>query len=336
MSILLAILVFGLLILVHELGHFLAAKRVGIRVHEFAVGMGPVLVSKKYKGTKYSLRMLPIGGFNKMAGMEPGDEDPTAGFNSKSVLQRIFVISAGSLMNILLALVSFIIVFAFLGIPSQANIVGAVNQNSPAAQAGILPGDKIVAIDGTTVETWNEIVDIIHSSSGKTLSITIIRGENQFDVTAAPQYDSENNIGLIGIKQSRQKSGFFEAIGLGMRNTVALTVSILYGLVQMVIGEVPAEVAGPVGIVSILGDVAQLGLANILTFTALLSLNLGIINLFPIPALDGSRLIFLGVEGLRGRPLDPEKENLIHLVGFALLIMLMLFITYQDILRLIG
>lgn len=336
MTFLLAILVFGLLILVHELGHFLAAKWVGIRVYEFAIGMGPLLFSRERGGTKYSLRLFPIGGFNKMAGMEPGDEDNPAGFNRKSLWQRTAVISAGSIMNILWALVLFIFVFAVLGVPSQANIVGEVMANSPAAQSGIQPGDKITAIDGIKVDNWNQLVDIIHESPGKTLSLTIVRGDRQFEVSTKPVLDDENNMGLIGIKQSRQRSGLFEAVALGVKNTVVITVAIVSGLVQMITGKIPAEVAGPVGIVSILGNVAQFGLANILNFQGLLSLNLGLINLFPIPALDGSRLVFLGIEGLRGKPLDPQKENLIHLVGFALLIMLMLFITYQDILRLLG
>lgn len=336
MNILLAILVFGLLIMVHELGHFLVAKQVGIQVDEFSIGMGPLLLGRKWGETQYSLRLLPIGGYNKMAGMEPGDEDNPRGFNRKSVGKRTAVIAAGSIMNILLALVFFVIVFAMLGVPSQANIVGEINEKSPAARAGILPGDRIVAIDGAEVGNWNEIVSVIHTNSGKDLTLTLLRDGRERSVHVIPEYNPENKVGLIGIKQSTERTGFIEAIVLGTKNTVALTVSILTGLVQMLTGKIPADVAGPVGIVSIMGNVAQLGLANILSFTALLSLNLGLINLFPIPALDGSRLVFLGFEGLRGKPLAPEKENLIHLVGFALLIMLMVFITYKDILRLIG
>lgn len=336
MTILLAILIFGVLIMVHELGHFIIAKSVGIQVHEFAIGMGPLLASKKWRGTQYSLRLFPIGGYNKMAGMEPGDENNPDGFNTKSVGKRMGVIASGSLMNILLALVAFVIVFALLGVPSQTNTVGSVIGSSPAAQAGIMPGDKIIAIDGKKVDTWNDLVEIIHSSSGKNLSLTLSRDHKQIVVNAVPEYDAENKMGLIGIKQSTERTNFFEAISLGVKNTFVLTISIFAGLIQMIAGKIPAEVAGPVGIVSILDNVAQLGLANILSFTSLLSLNLGIINLFPIPALDGSRLIFLALEGIRGKPVSPEKENMIHLVGFALLIMFMVFITYKDILRLIG
>jgi len=335
-NILLAVLVFGVLIMVHELGHFLVAKMVGIQVYEFAIGMGPLIYGRKLGETKYSLRLFPIGGYNKMAGMEPGDEHHPRGFNTKSVGKRIAVIAAGSVMNILLALIFFVIVFTLIGVASNANIVGSVTPGSPAQEAGILPGDRILAIDGEEVETWTEIVTIIHASSGKELTIKLSREGRELVTKAAPELDEDNNVGLIGITQSTEKVGFIEAIVLGTKNTIALTVSILAGLVNMITGKIPADVAGPVGIVSIMGDVAQMGLANILSFTALLSLNLGLINLFPIPALDGSRLVFLGIEGLRGKPLAPEKENFIHLVGFALLIMLMVFITYKDILRLIG
>lgn len=336
MSILIAILVFGVLIMVHELGHFLVAKGVGIQVDEFAIGMGPLIFGKTVGETKYSLRLLPIGGFNKMAGMEPGEENHPKGFNSKSIGKRIAVIAAGSLMNILLALVLFVILFTLIGVAADSNIVGEVSFGSPAAEAGILPGDQIIAIDGERIETWTEMVAIIHPNPDKELTLTILRDGQEVVTRAIPILDKENNVGLIGISQSTERVGFFEAIVLGTKNTIAITLSILVGLVNMITGKVPAEVAGPIGIVSIIGNVARMGFANIISFTALLSLNLGLINLFPIPALDGSRLVFLGVEGLRGKPVAPEKENLIHLVGFALLIMLMVIITYKDILRLIG
>lgn len=336
MDILLAVLIFGLLILVHELGHFLVAKSVGIHVEEFAIGMGPLLVGKQWGETKYSLRLFPVGGYNKMAGMEPGDEDNPKGFNRKSVGHRTAVIASGSLMNIALALVFFVVVFAMLGVPSNINVVGDVNPGGPAAESGIMPGDRILEINGEEVTTWTEIVDIIHANPGAALTMTLERNGSEFTVKTVPEYDAQNDMGLIGITQSTEKTGFWGAIVLGTKNTIALTVAILAGLGNMIFGRIPADVAGPVGIVSIMGDVAQLGLANVLSFTALLSLNLGLINLLPIPALDGSRLIFLGYEGLRGKPLSHEKENLIHLVGFALLIMFMVFITYKDILRLIG
>lgn len=335
MNILLAILIFGLLILVHELGHFLVAKRVGIQVDEFAIGMGPLIVGKKWGGTQYSLRLLPIGGYNKMAGMEPGENNPS-GFNAKSVAQRTGVISAGSLMNIALALVLFVILFALLGVPSDVNVVGDVSPEGPAAVAGILPGDRILDIDGEETSTWTEIVEIIHAKPGEALTMTLEKNGQEVTVNVVPEYDAEYQRGLIGIKQSTETTGFLEAIVLGTKNTINLTIAIFAGLGNMILGRIPAEVAGPVGIVGLVGDVAKLGLGNILSFTALLSLNLGLINLLPIPALDGSRLVFLAYEGIKGKPIAPEKENMVHLVGFTLLLMLMVIITYKDILRLIA
>jgi len=336
LTIILAILILSLLILVHEWGHFLVAKRVGIQVYEFSIGMGPAVISTKRGETKYSLRWLPIGGFVKMAGMEPGDEGNPRGFNRKTIFQRTAVISAGSLMNFLMAIILFILVFAVIGVPSNSNVIGKVSPESPAAEAGLQPGDRIVAIDNKNVKTWNDLVRIIHRSPGELLVLTVQRGGSVFAVEVTPRYDPERKVGLIGIRQSVEKKGLFSSIYLGIRNALSVIAVMVTGLVKMVTREIPAEVTGPVGIVSILGNVAQFGLANILNFTAVLSLNLGLINLFPIPALDGSRLMFLALEGLRGKPVDPEKENFIHFIGFTILIILMLFITYQDIIRIFG
>ena len=335
-TIILAILIFGLLILAHELGHFLAAKWVGIKVHEFAIGMGPAVVSKPFGETRYSLRLFPIGGFNKMAGMEPGDENNPRGFNAKSIPQRTAVIGAGSLMNFVLAVILFIFVFAVLGVPSNSNVIGKVSPNSPAWEAGLQSGDKIVAIEGQKVTTWGDLVSVIHNGAGEQLLFSIERKGEAFSVEITPQLDAERELGLIGIRQSVERKGLVNSVILGVTNTVGIIAAIFSGLFKMLLGTAPAEVAGPVGIVTILDDVARFGLANVLNFAAILSLNLGLINLFPVPALDGSRLVFLLFEGLRGKPVDPVKENVIHLIGFALLIGLMIFITYQDILRILG
>ncbi|NLK00556.1 MAG: RIP metalloprotease RseP [Clostridia bacterium] len=336
MTIILAILVFGLLILAHELGHFIVAKLVGIQIHEFSIGMGPAAYSTQRGETKYSLRWFPVGGYNKMAGMEPGDESNPRGFNSKSLLQRSAVIAAGSVMNFILAIVLFIFLFAVIGIPSNANIIGHVSPGSPAAEAGLQPGDKIIKIGDVEIQSWNDLVDVIHGKPGESLTLTLQRDEKVEKVGVVPHVDQDRGVGIIGIRQSMERKGVFNSIFLGFSSTVKILAAILVSFVQMLTGKLSADVAGPVGIVNILGDVAQFGAANVLNFTAILSLNLGLINLFPIPALDGSRLIFLLVEGLRGKPLAPEKENLIHFIGFTALILLMLLITYQDIIRLLG
>jgi len=336
LTVLLSLLILSLLILVHEWGHFLAAKKAGIQVYEFSIGMGPAIISRVRGETKYSIRLLPIGGYVKMAGMEPGDENNPKGFNKKSIFQRAAVVSAGSLMNFLLAVVLFVFVFTVIGIPSDSNVVGEVMPSSPAEEAGIKPGDKILAIEDKKINNWNDLVEIIHKNPEKRLHMVVQRENLKFTVSIVPYLDKERNIGLIGIKQSVERQDLLNSIYLGINNALNVIFMIILGFAKMIIGEIPAEVAGPVGIVTIIGDVARFGLANILNFTAVLSLNLGLINLFSIPALDGSRLMFILIEWLRGKPIDPQKENFIHFIGFAILILIMLIITYQDIVRIFG
>ncbi|MBS3976520.1 MAG: RIP metalloprotease RseP [Syntrophomonadaceae bacterium] len=331
-----AILIFGLLIATHELGHFLVAKMVGIRVHEFSIGMGPVVLSWKRGETIYSLRLLPIGGFNRMAGMESGDLQDPRGFNTRSVLQRMAVIASGSLMNFLLAIILFIFVFMGIGVPSNTTTIGGLLPGRPAEEAGFQVGDRIVSINNTNVNTWGQLVEVIHKNPGQKLQVMVERDQQSLLIPVVPELDPQNKVGLIGIEQTWVKLGLFSSILLGVQQALAVAALIITSLIKMITGQLPAEVAGPVGIVQMAGEAARLGLANVLNFAGLLSLNLGIINLFPIPALDGSRLLFLGIEGIRGRPVNPEKENIIHLVGFALLIFLMLVITYQDLLRLFS
>ncbi|MEW6623245.1 MAG: RIP metalloprotease RseP [Bacillota bacterium] len=329
----LAIVIFGILILVHELGHFFVAKATGIRVEEFAIGMGPKLLGIKQGETYYSLRALPIGGFNKMSGMEPGQESDSRGFNSKSIFQRMMVITAGSLMNFLLAIVLFVLVFSYIGIPANSNVIGDTLAGMPAEQAGLKPGDQIIKIDGTPVNNWVEITEIIHNSPNKNLLLTVQRNGNVFDVNIVAEKDPETGVGLIGIRDSVRTYDVLTGLKLGVMRAIAILVLIVSSLVQIVTGQAPAEVAGPVGIVQMIGQVAQFGIGTVLNFAALLSLNLGLINLLPIPALDGSRLVFLAVEGIRGKPINPERENFVHLIGFTILIFLMLLITYKDIIR---
>ncbi len=332
----LAVIIFGILILVHELGHFILAKATGIRVEEFAIGMGPKLLGIKHGETNYSLRLLPIGGYNKMSGMESEQEDDEKGFNKKTVLQRMMVISAGSLMNFLLAIVLFVLVFSFIGVPANSNIIGDTIPGFPAEQAGLQEGDQLTAIGGEPVNNWVELTQIIQSNPDKPLIFTIQRDNNLMEVTISPQRDPETGLGLIGIRDSLMTYDIWSGVKLGVERAVSILLLIVTSLVQIITGQAPAEVAGPVGIVQMIGEVAQYGIGTVFNFAALLSLNLGLINLLPIPALDGSRLVFLAVEGVRGKPISPERENFVHLIGFSLLILLMILITYQDIIRIFN
>jgi len=336
MSILLSIIIFGILILVHEFGHFIIAKMYDVKVDEFSLGMGPQVANFKKGETVYSLRALPLGGFVRMTGMEPQDQDDPRGFNKKTVLQRMAVIFAGPLMNFITALLFFILVFMVVGIPSNTNTIGDVMAGHPADRAGIRPGDRIVEINGTKVETWQEIVAMVHKYPGEEVTLTVLRGKERKGIKVVPEKDPETDQGLIGILQSWERKGFFASIALGLQQAYDFTRLLIVSLGQMLSGAIKPEVAGPIGVVLMVGEVARFGLASLMTFAGILSINLGLINLFPIPALDGSRLVFLGLEGLRGRPIDPAKENIIHLIGFALLMLLMVVITYQDILRLFS
>ncbi|ATW24534.1 RIP metalloprotease RseP [Candidatus Formimonas warabiya] len=338
MSILWSIVIFGILILVHEFGHFITAKANDVKVDEFSLGMGPKVFGFQKGETIYSLRLLPLGGFVRMAGMEDQDQDQEEprGFNKKTVLQRMAIIFAGPLMNFIAALALFILAFMVVGVPSNSNIIGEVVSGQPAAAAGIRSGDRIVEINGAKVENWEDIVTVIHEKPGHEITLTLSRDNQVKTVQVTPRKDPSSGYGVIGIMQSWERKGLFSATVLGLQNAYDFTKLIIVSLVQMITGAIAPDVAGPVGVVKMVGEVSRFGLGSLMTFAGILSINLGLINLFPIPALDGSRLVFLSLEGLRGRPIDPAKENFIHMIGFVLLMALMVVITYQDILRLFS
>ncbi|SMB94034.1 regulator of sigma E protease [Desulfonispora thiosulfatigenes DSM 11270] len=339
-----AILIFSLLIFIHEFGHFFVAKLVGVRVEEFSIGMGPKALAFKKGDTQYSVRLLPIGGYVKMTGETGEDEesdlspeDPRR-FNNKTVLQRAAVIIAGPLMNFLLAILIFTFIFSSIGMPFYSSQVDDVVANSPAAKAGLLKGDKIISVDGKEVNELNEVIQLIHGRSGENINFKIERDGKQHNIVIAPQYDPEQKADLIGIMATDPEwktYSFSQSIGKSAEQTYQVISLTLSEISKMITGKVGTEgVTGPVGIVKIIGDSAKVGILPILNLTALISISLGLMNLLPIPALDGSRLIFLLIEGLRGKPIDAKKENLVHFVGFALLMMLMIFITYKDIMGL--
>ncbi|MGB4505155.1 MAG: RIP metalloprotease RseP [Syntrophaceticus sp.] len=342
MIILLAILVLGFLIFVHELGHFMVAKMVGIHVHEFSIGFGPKLLGfqKSKETTMYSLRVLPLGGFVRMAGMDPEEEEHDNGFNSKPLKSRFAVISAGSIMNFFVAILLFIITFGLIGVPaaSNTNVIGEVLPDSPAMVAGLKAGDRIVSINETPTQNWEEVAGSIRESGKSDLKLVVKRQEQMLSFTVTPRYDPQFEVYQIGIRQQViwQKQGFITAIKLGLDQSFQFAKMVLVGLVGLIGGTISTnEVAGPVGITVAIGEAAAVGPGYLMIFTAILGINLALINLLPIPALDGSKLIFLLVEGLRGRPVDPEKENFINLIGFALLMVLFVLITYNDIARII-
>ena len=323
-----AILVFGLLVFFHELGHFSIAKLVGIRVHEFAIGMGPKMLYKKKNDTVYSLRIFPIGGFVRMEGEDENSEAEDS-FGKKSVKERISVIFAGPMMNFILGFLCFFIIFFHLGVPSTT--IGEIIPGSPAAELGLKASDKVIEIDGEYIDNWEELVSMIVASEGNPIEIVYIRNGNTITQTITPTIDDESGRPMIGIVPGIEKS-VLAAAENGFMQTRLIFTEIIGFLQQLIRGQADtSDVAGPVGIISLVGQASRSGWIDVVGLAGLISINLGIMNLLPIPALDGSRIIFLLLEALRGKPVDPEKEAMVHMVGITLLMLLMIVITYKDI-----
>lgn len=337
LTIVASIFVFGLVVLVHELGHFVTAKAVGMRVDEFAIGFGPKVVQFRKGETLYSWRAIPLGGFNKIAGMDPDEPQDDRSFQCKPLVSRLLVILAGSLMNLLLPVLLFAAVFISAGIstPTDQPIVGTVLPNRPAAMAGMVNGDTIERIDGQPIHSWTEFVNVVKVSSGKILLVEGVREGQAFRLQMIPVHDEKADKGIVGVlpQMERYQPGVGESFGLAVKQTYQTTLEMTVGLWKMVTRQVSAEVAGPIGVAKMAGEVAQMGFLPLLQFAAFLSINLGIINLLPIPMLDGGHVLTLLVEGLRGRPLERERQQIIQMVGLAILSMIFLWAMYNDTMR---
>ncbi|BEU87232.1 RIP metalloprotease RseP [Selenomonas sp. TAMA-11512] len=337
-----AIFVFGLLVLVHELGHFVTAKLTDMRVDKFAIGFGPKLFSYTRGETEYSVRIVPLGGFNDIAGMDP--EANTAGnrgYCEKSVFARMFVILGGSAMNFILPIFLFFGIFFFSGVntPSTEAVLGTVIEGQPAAEAGLLAGDRILAVDGQPVGSWTDMTDILKSVQNKTIDIQYSRADGApTTVAVTPIRNEKENRALIGVTASMivEHPGFFESVELAVSRTVHIVRLMFTMLAEMITGDQSAELAGPLGVAQIAGETAQLGFVPLLNLTALLSLNLAIVNLFPIPALDGGHFMMLVLEAVRGKPLSPKVLNYVQMIGVGILVLLMLYATSSDVGRIWG
>ncbi|UPW84167.1 RIP metalloprotease RseP [Lysinibacillus sp. Ag94] len=410
------ILIFGLLVFFHEFGHFLFAKRAGIMVREFAIGMGPKIYGKTHGETIYTIRLLPIGGYVRMAGedmdgaeLQPGyrvglivDEDNVVKkiifnqnnkqlpdllflevehadlekdlfvegydeeeklvrynvardcmlvengketliapydrqFNAKTVGQRAMTIFAGPLFNFILAFIIYMLIGLIHGVPTYEPIITEVVENDPAAQAGMLAGDKVVGIDGQVVKKWQDLAAIVQDHPGENITVTVDRNGQQVNLNMKVKEIVQNGdkYGQIGVKyESPREFNPLKAVVYGAQETYNMTVRIFELLGMLITGKFTIDaLSGPVGIYKATEQVAQYGFMNLMNWAAMLSINLGIMNLLPLPALDGGRLLFFGFEAVRGKPIDRQKEGLVHFVGIVLLMILMVVVTWNDIQR---
>lgn len=325
-----AIFIFLMVIVFHEFGHFIVAKMVGIKVNEFSIGMGPKIFQNEKGETKYTLRALPIGGYVSMEGEDEESNDPRS-FNNALPLSRIAVVVAGAIMNFVLAIIVFSIVSYSVGMPSTT--VYKTQKGSPAEEIGISSGDQIININGKEINNWNEISEEMSKSNPEeNMDIVILRDGKTIKYTLKPEINEENRV-IIGIEPEFEKS-FLLAIKGGFQKTGAV-LKLMFDFIKMVFrGQVSTkDLSGPVGVIYAISETAKYGIINLLYLLGFISVNLGFFNLLPIPALDGSRIVFLIVEMVRGKSLDPEKEGFIHFIGFVLLIVLMIAVTYSDIIR---
>ena len=347
------IFVLGILIFIHELGHFLVAKKMGVRVEKFSLGFPPSILSRKIGNTTYCIGIIPLGGYVKMAGGETGEE-ATGGadeFISKSVAQRAAVIFAGPFMNYVLSIVILIGILYFNGRPifdPERVAIIHVQPDSPAAGAGLLEGDEIIAINGIPVSRSDSLSYLIHAQIEQPVDLTLIRGDDTTNTTLTTMKGSqtrpdgtEDTVGLIGVMLTQKEIGR-EKIGLlrSARDGFVTAHIIVWETIKFVkmyiTGEVsPKMVGGPLFIAQESGKQARKGAASLFFFMALLSVNLAILNVLPIPVLDGGHLVFLAIEKIRGTPLSLKIRLAAQQIGVVLLLGLIVFVTYNDILRVI-
>ncbi|GGH69709.1 zinc metalloprotease [Compostibacillus humi] len=415
------ILMFGLLVFVHEWGHMIFAKRAGMLVREFAIGFGPKIFSFIKNETLYTIRLIPAGGYVRVAGddpeiielkpghlvglefnekglvskivvnnkskhpnarivevekadldhqliihgYEPDSEEELLRFNvdreaffvmdeketqiapydrqfaSKTPGQKAMQLFAGPMMNFILAIILFIIIGIVQGVPVEEAKMGEIIANSPAEEAGFQTNDEVIRIGDQPISSWSEFTAIVRENPGEELTMAVLRNGEEIELNVTPNEAEAMNekgepirIGQIGVYQAMEKS-VIGALKNGFSQTYEITRLVLTNLGMLITGQVPIDVlSGPVGIYDTTDQVVQTGFMNFLLWTAMLSVNLGIINLVPLPALDGGRLLFVGIEKLRGKPVPPEKEGIFHFIGFALLMLLMIVVTWNDIQRL--
>jgi regulator of sigma E protease len=347
-TIIATVIVLGILVFVHELGHFLLAKKLGVAILKFSLGFGPKLIGKKIGETEYQIAAFPLGGFVKPLGEDPSEElkeeDRPRSLWAQPIWKRVLIIGAGPFFNFLLAVALFSGVNLF-GIPFMPPTIGGVSSGLPAENAGLKKGDIVLSIDGEPVSKWDDLAKIIRNSKGKELTIKVKRNDEIIEVRVTPQsfidkdmFGEEIKSFRIGIESPKEilieKVGPFTALWNGLSQTwvgIKLTIVSIIKLIQRVI---PAKtIGGPILIAQMAGEQAKRGVLSLVLFMAILSINLGVINLFPIPVLDGGHFLFLGLEAILRRPLSIKKMEIAQQIGLIFIILLMLFAFYNDLIR---
>lgn len=347
------ILVLGLLIFVHELGHFLVAKFFGVRVLKFSLGFGPKVFGRVVGETEYVVSALPLGGYVKMFGENPDEQnvpesERNVSFANKPVLQRFLIILAGPVFNLVFPILLFSVLYLVVGVPEQIDTtrVGAVSENSPASEAGIQKDDVIIAINHRYTEKWLDVLNEVKESGGEEITLVVQRGNEQLDLRLQPALDDvENMFGevveqryMIGIVKANEITynpvGPFQAIADAVSQTWIFLYMTVMGFIKIIQQVVPAsELGGPILIAQLAGEQMRQGWINLVYFIGILSVNLGILNLLPIPVLDGGHLAFLSVEAIRRKPMSEKAQIIAQQVGLTLLGTLMIFVFYNDIVR---
>ena len=332
------IFVFGILVTVHEFGHFITAKLTGMKVEEFSIGFGPKIYQQQEGETLYSLRMLPLGGYNKIAGMDPEDpDDLERGFNSKPIASRMLVILAGSLMNFILPVLIFFGIFLAYGIevPENTPVLGQIVEGYPAAQSGLKEGDRVLSINGQPVTQWPDIRTRLADAGINPVPFEIQRDKEKLTVTVTPVLNPETGKPFIGVISSMKKMQLtpWQAAVSSVSATKNIIKNMYASLYHMITGKTKAEISGPVGVAKMAGQVAHKGFDMLLQFTAMLSLNLAIINLLPLPALDGGHFLILLIEAVTGHKLGKTAMQNIQKIGVAMILAITIFATFKDLTR---
>jgi len=350
MTFLSAIILLGIIIFVHEFGHFLFAKLLGVRVLKFSLGFGPKIIGKKYGDTEYIISAIPLGGYVKMLGEVPGeelkDEEKPFAYNYQKIWKRFVIVFFGPVFNIFFAVIIFF--FSFInGLPILVPEIGEVMPSMPAEKVGLLKGDKVIEVNGISVHQWDQMTEIIHENPGKQIDLKIRRNDTVLQMSVQPEkkivkdiFGQGREVGLIGIKPSGntviKKENASDAFADSVARTGEISVLTLVSIVKLIQRVIPMDtIGGPILIVQMAGEQASKGLLNFFIFMAIININLGVLNLLPIPILDGGHILFLGIEAIRRKPLSEKVIALSQKIGLAIILTLMAFVIYNDFMRLI-